>query len=68
MRAHKDITGVQISLQKILLGFADMDPSQRCLWKGVGWDKCEAVKANLVDAIDGLDKKKIIVLYGWKIN
>lgn len=56
--AHEDITGVQISLQKTLLGFADMDPSQRRLWKGVGWDKCEAVKANLVDAINGLDKKK----------
>lgn len=57
MWAHKDITGVQIPLQKILLGFADMDPSQRRLWKGVGWDKCEAVKANLVDAIDGLGKE-----------
>lgn len=57
MWAHEDITGVQIPLQKVLLGFTNMDPSQRRLWKGVGWDQCEAVKANLVDAIDGLGKE-----------
>lgn len=57
MWAHEDVTGVQISLQETLLGFADMDPSQRRLWKGVGRDECKTVKANLVDAIDGLDRK-----------
>lgn len=57
MWAHEDITGVQIPLQETLLGVADMDPSQRRLWKGIGWDECKTVKANLVDAIDGLDRK-----------
>lgn len=57
MWAHEDVTGVQISLQETLLGFADMDPSQRRLRKGVGRDERKTVKANLVDAIDGLDRK-----------
>lgn len=56
--AHENIAGVQIPLQEILLGFADMNPSQRCLGKGVGWDECQAVKADLVDAVNGLDKKQ----------
>lgn len=57
MGAHENVTGVQISLQETLLGFTNMDPSQRRLWKGVGRDECKTVKANLVDAVNGLDRK-----------
>lgn len=55
--AHEDITRVQIAFQKVLFGFTDMDASKRRLWKGVGWDKGEAVQANLVDTVNGLSKK-----------
>ena len=57
MWAHEDIAGVQVSLQKVLLGFADVDASERSLWEGVGWDKRKAVQANLVDTVDGLQRK-----------
>lgn len=56
--AHEDITGVQISFQKVLLGFTDMDASKRRLWKGVGWDEGEAVQANLVDTVNGLGRQQ----------
>lgn len=54
MWAHEDITGVKVSLQKVLLGFTDVDASQRRLWEGVGWDERETVQANLVDTVNGL--------------
>lgn len=57
MRAHEDVTGVQVSLQKVLLGFTDVDASKGRLWEGVGWDEREAVQAHLVDAVDGLCRK-----------
>lgn len=55
--AHEDITGVQVSLQKVLLGFTDVDASKGRLWEGVGWDECKAVQANLVDTVDGLGRR-----------
>lgn len=58
MRAHEDITGVQVSLQEVLLGFTDVDPSKGCFRKGVGRDECEAVQADLVDTVNGLGRKK----------
>lgn len=58
VRAHEDIAGVQIALQKVLLGFTDMDASQWSLWEGVGRDEGEAVQADLVDAVDGLGRKE----------
>lgn len=36
--AQQDITGVQVSLQEVLLGFTDVDASERRLWEGVGRD------------------------------
>lgn len=57
MRAHEDVTGVQVSLQEVLLGFTDVDASKGRLWEGVGWDEREAVQAHLVDAVDGLCRK-----------
>lgn len=56
--AHEDVTGVQVSLQKILLGFTDVDSSKGRLREGVGWDKREAVQADLVDTVDGLSGEK----------
>lgn len=57
VRAHEDITGVQISFQKVLLGFTDMDASKWRLWKGVGRDEGQAVQADLVDTVNGLSRK-----------
>lgn len=45
---------MKVSLQKVLLGFTDVDASQRRLWEGVGWDERETVQANLVDTVNGL--------------
>lgn len=61
MRAHENITGVQISLQKVLLGFTDVDTSKGSLWEGVGWDEREAVQADLVDTVDGLCRKHTLL-------
>ena len=58
--AHEYIAGVQVSLQKVLLGFTDVDAAEGRLWEGVGRDKREAVKANLVDTVNGLKKISII--------
>lgn len=52
--AHEDITWVQISFQKVLLGLTDVDSSEWRLGQGVGWDQCQAVEADLVDTVDGL--------------
>lgn len=57
MWAHEDIAGVQVSLQKVLLGFTDVDASEGRLWEGVGWDKREAVQTNLVDTVNGLCRR-----------
>ncbi len=58
MRAHEDITGVQVSLQKVLLGFTNVDASEGRFWEGVGWHECEAVQSDLVDTVDGLSGNK----------
>jgi len=54
VRAHEDITGVQVSLHEVLLGFTDVDASKGRLWEGVGRDESEAIQADLVDTVDGL--------------
>lgn len=56
MWAHEDVTGVQVSLQKVLLGFTDVDASKRSLWESIGWNEGEAVQADLMDTVDGLRK------------
>lgn len=58
MWAHEDVTGVQVSLQKVLLGFTDVYASKGRLWEGVGWDECETVQTDLVDTVDGLRRKR----------
>ena len=45
---------MQVSLQKVLLGFTDVDSSKWRFGEGVGWNQSEAVQADLVDAVDGL--------------
>lgn len=57
MWAHEDITGMQVSLQKVLLCLTDVDASEWRLWEGVGWDKCQTIQTNLVDTVDGLYRK-----------
>ena len=69
MWAHEDIAGVQISLQKVLFGFINVDSSEWCLWEGVCWDESKAVKANLMDAVDGLLRKyPSIDIVTWRQN
>lgn len=58
MRAHEDVTGVQVSLQKVLLGFTDVDASEWRLREGVRWDECKAEQADLVDTVDGLCREQ----------
>lgn len=58
MWAHEDVTGVQVSLQKVLLGFTDVDASEGRLWEGVGWDERQTVQTDLVDTVDGLRRKR----------
>lgn len=56
---HEDIAWMQVSVKEVLLGFTDVDAPKRRLWEGVGRDECKAVKANLVDTVDGLENKNI---------
>lgn len=57
--AHEDVTRMQVSLQKVLLGLTYVDAPERRLWQGVGWDKGKAIQANLVDTVDSLYRKYI---------
>lgn len=61
MRAHEDIAGMQVALQEVLLGLTDVDPSERRLWEGVGWDERKAVQANLMNTVYGLYRKHTLV-------
>lgn len=54
VRAHEDVAGVQVSLQKVLLGVTDVDASEGGLWEGVGWDERQAVQTDLVDTVNSL--------------
>lgn len=67
VRAHENIAGVQISFQEVLLGFTDVDASERCFRERVGWHKGQAVQANLVDTVNGLRRKQWCTLERLKI-
>lgn len=55
VRAHEHIAGVQQPLQETLLGFRNVNPSERSLGQGVGRNQRQTVHAHLVDAVDRLE-------------
>lgn len=61
--AHEDVTRVQVSLQKVLLGFTDVDASEWRFREGVSWDERKAEQAHLVDTIDGLCREHTIMFH-----
>ena len=54
VRAHKDVAGVQGTLQEALFGLRYMDATQWSLWKRVGRHQSQAIHPDLVDAVYGL--------------
>lgn len=54
MGAQEDVTGVQVSLQEVLLGLTNVNATQGRLGEGVGWYQSQAVQSHLVDTVDGL--------------
>lgn len=48
---------MQHPLQKALLGFRDVNPSERSLGQGVGRNQGQTVHAHLVDAVNGLEER-----------
>lgn len=63
--AHEDVAGVQVSFQEALLGFTDVDSSQRRLGKCVGRHQSKAVQPHLVDAVDGLREETGFFVLFW---
>lgn len=57
MRAHQHITRVQHPFQKTLLGFRNVNSSERSLGQGVGRNQGQTVHTHLVDAVNGLKGK-----------
>lgn len=55
VRTHEHIAGVQQPLQETLLGFRNVNPSERSLGQRVGGNQRQTVHAHLVDAVDGLE-------------
>ena len=49
------VLGGRRALQEALLGFRNVNPTERSLGQGVGRNQGQTVHAHLVDAVDGLE-------------